>query len=161
MDALDDVVVVELSTGIAGPYAGKLFVDAGARVIKVEPREGDEIRRRAPGGVELGGADSALFQHLNAGKESVIGVPGDPWVHELLARADLVIESFVPANHVVESWRARWPAIVVLSITPFGRSGPWRDRPSTAFTLQAESGSIAARGRQDQTPFQVGGRLTE
>jgi crotonobetainyl-CoA:carnitine CoA-transferase CaiB-like acyl-CoA transferase len=147
MDALDDVVVVELSTGISGPYAGKLFVDAGARVIKVEPTDGDEIRRRAPAGVDLGGADSALFQHLNAGKESVIGAPGDPSVDELLARADLVIESFAPANPIVASWRTRWPALVVLSITPFGRSGPWQDRPSTAFTLQAESGSIAARGR--------------
>jgi crotonobetainyl-CoA:carnitine CoA-transferase CaiB-like acyl-CoA transferase len=161
MDALDDVVVVELSTGISGPYAGKLFVDAGARVIKVEPTDGDEIRRRAPAGVDLGGADSALFQHLNAGKESVIGAPGDPSVDELLARADLVIESFAPANPIVASWRTRWPALVVLSITPFGRSGPWQDRPSTAFTLQAESGSIAARGRPDQTPFQAGGRLTE
>ncbi len=158
---LDDIVVLELSTGIAGPYAGKLFADAGARVIKVEPPGGDELRCRAPAGVDLGGADSALFQHLNAGKESVIGVPGDPAVDKLLARADLVIESFAPQHPIVASWRTRWPSLVVLSITPFGRRGPWRDRPSTGFTLQAESGSIASRGRPDQTPFQAGGRLTE
>ena len=161
MDVLDDVVVLELSTGIAGPCAGKLFADAGARVIKVEPPGGDELRRRGPAGVELEGADSALFQHLNAGKESVVGVPGDPGVDGLLARADLVIESFTPEHPIVASWRTRWPALVVLSITPFGRRGPWRDRPSTGFTLQAESGSIASRGRPDQTPFQAGGRLTE
>jgi crotonobetainyl-CoA:carnitine CoA-transferase CaiB-like acyl-CoA transferase len=72
-----------------------------------------------------------------------------------------VIESFTPDNPVVASWRDRRPALVVLSITPFGRTGPWRDRPSTAFTLQAESGSIASRGHPDQTPFQAGGRLAE
>jgi crotonobetainyl-CoA:carnitine CoA-transferase CaiB-like acyl-CoA transferase len=159
--ALGDIVVLELSTGIAGPYSGKLFADAGARVIKVEPPGGDELRRRAPAGVTLGGADSALFQHLNAGKESIIGVPGDPGVEGLLGRADLVIESFTADNPIVASWRVRRPSLVVLSITPFGRRGPWRDRPSTGFTLQAESGSIASRGRPDQTPFQAGGRLAE
>ena len=161
VDALDDIVVLELSTGIAGPYAGKLFADAGARVIKVEPPGGDELRRRAPPGVDLGAADSALFQHLNAGKESVVGVPGDRGVEGLADRADLVIESFTAGNPVVASWRDRRPALVVLSITPFGRTGPWRDRPSTGFTLQAESGSIASRGHPDQPPFQVGGRLAE
>ena len=50
---------------------------------------------------------------------------------------------------------------MVLSITPFGRTGPWRNRPSTGFTLQAESGSIASRGLPDQPPFQAGGRLAE
>jgi crotonobetainyl-CoA:carnitine CoA-transferase CaiB-like acyl-CoA transferase len=161
MDALTDLVVVELATGIAGPYAGKLFADAGARVIKVEPPEGDELRRRVPPGVRLDDADSALFQHLNAGKESVIGVPGDPIVNEFVARADLVIESFTPENAAVAAWRERHPALVVLSITPFGRRGPWQDRPSTGFTLQAESGSIGSRGRPDQMPFQAGGRPTE
>ncbi len=161
MDLLDDIVVLELSTGIAGPCAGKLFADAGARVIKAEPPGGDELRRRAPAGVDLGGADSALFQHLNAGKESVRAGPGDPALDELLARADLVIESFTPEHPVVASWRARWPSLVVLSVTAFGRRGPWLDRPSTGFTLQAESGSIASRGRPGQAPFQAGGRLTE
>jgi crotonobetainyl-CoA:carnitine CoA-transferase CaiB-like acyl-CoA transferase len=161
VDALDDLVVLELSTGIAGPYAGKLFADAGARVVKVEPPGGDPLRRRAPPGVDLGAADSALFQHLNAGKESVVGAPGDPGVDGLADRADLVIESFSPRNPVVASWRDRWPGLVVLSITPFGRKGPWRDRPSTGFTLQAESGSIASRGLPGQPPFQAGGRLAE
>ena len=161
MDALDDLIVLELSTGIAGPYAGKLFADAGARVIKVEPPGGDELRRRLPAGVPPGSADSALFQHLNAGKDSIIGRPGDPGLDGLLSRADLVIESFAAGDPVTASWRERWPSLVVLSITPFGRSGPWRDRPATGFTLQAESGSIASRGGPDQTPFQAGGRLAE
>jgi crotonobetainyl-CoA:carnitine CoA-transferase CaiB-like acyl-CoA transferase len=166
MDVLSDIVVLELATGIAGPYAGKLFADAGARVIKAEPPGGDPLRVRAPPGpdsgrVDLGGADSALFQHLNAGKESVVGAPGEPGIDGLLARADLLIESFTPEDPVVAAWRARWPSLVVLSITPFGRRGPWRDRPSTGFTLQAESGSIASRGRPGQLPFQAGGRLAE
>jgi crotonobetainyl-CoA:carnitine CoA-transferase CaiB-like acyl-CoA transferase len=159
VDILDELVVVELATGIAGPYAGKLFADAGARVIKAEPPGGDPLRRRVPPGIDLDGADSALFRHLNAGKESVIGVPGDPEVEDLAARADLLIESFAPEDPVVAGWRSRYPGLVVLSVTPYGRRGPWRDRPATGFTLQAQSGSIGFRGLPGQPPFQAGGRL--
>src|SRR5882762_7042119 len=96
VDYLSDFVVVELATGIAGPYAGKLFADAGAQVIKVEPPGGDPERHRSAPGVELGGRDAALFQHLNAGKRSLVGEYGTPRVDALVERADLVIESFVP-----------------------------------------------------------------
>jgi crotonobetainyl-CoA:carnitine CoA-transferase CaiB-like acyl-CoA transferase len=161
VDILDDLVVVELATGIAGPHAGKMFADAGARVIKIEPPGGDPLRRRVPPGVDPRNADSALFQHLNAGKESAIGAPGEKAVEDLVARADLVIESFTPEDRVVAAWRSRYPGLVVLSITPYGRAGPWQDRPATGFTLQAQSGSIGFRGRPDEPPFQAGGRLAE
>jgi crotonobetainyl-CoA:carnitine CoA-transferase CaiB-like acyl-CoA transferase len=49
----------------------------------------------------------------------------------------------------------------VLSITPYGRTGPWADRAATEFTLQAESGSLGIRGLAGQEPFQAGGRVTE
>lgn len=160
MDILDGYVVVELATGIAGPYTGKLFADAGARVIKVEPVGGDPLRRRLPPGVDADD-DSALFRHLNAGKESVVGAPGEQHVADLVSGADLVIESFTPADDVVAGWRVEHPTLVVLSITPYGRNGPWVDRPSSVFTRQAQSGSIGSRGRPDETPIQAGGRLAE
>jgi crotonobetainyl-CoA:carnitine CoA-transferase CaiB-like acyl-CoA transferase len=161
VDELRDVVVVELATGIAGPYAGKLFADAGAQVIKVEPAGGDPERRRRPPGVRLDGQDAALFRHLNAGKRSVVGEPGTPAVDALIERADLVVESFTPPRLDLPELRRRHPALVVLSITPFGRRGPWADRPATGFTLQAESGSIGARGSRDHPPFQAGGQLQQ
>src|SRR5579872_5907711 len=111
---LRDIRVVEASTGIAGGYAAKLFADAGADVVKVEPADGDPLRRWTAAEVELGGRDSALFRHLAASKRSVVGP-----VAELLGGADLVIEDgsldVVPEGD----------GLVVVSITPYGHNGAW------------------------------------
>jgi crotonobetainyl-CoA:carnitine CoA-transferase CaiB-like acyl-CoA transferase len=147
---LSDVRVVEVSTGIAGGYAAKLFADAGADVVKVEPPEGDPLRRWTAAEVDLGGLDAALFQHLAASKRSVVGP-----VAELVGGADLLIEDGrldpLPAGD----------GLVVVSITPFGRSSPWADRPATEFTVQAECGSLGARGTVDRPPVQAGGLIAE
>ena len=166
MHGLRELRVVDLSTGIAGAYATKLLADAGADVVKVEPAEGDLLRRWSATGAELGGEDGALFRFLAAGKRSVVGRPGDPEVDALVAGADLVVESFSPRGSHPEDLDAaalmrREPGLVVLSITPFGQSGPWRDRPWTEFTIQAQCGSIGTRGLPGQEPFQAGGRITE
>jgi crotonobetainyl-CoA:carnitine CoA-transferase CaiB-like acyl-CoA transferase len=147
---LGDIRVVEVSTGIAGGYAAKLFADAGADVVKVEPPGGDPLRSWTASEVELGGRDGALFQHLAASKRSVVG-PAD----DLIAGADIVIEGGeldpLPSQ----------PGLVVVSITPFGRLGPWVGRPATEFTVQAESGSLGARGTLDRPPVQAGGKIAE
>ena len=84
---LGDLRVVEVSDRIAGGYCGKLLVDAGADVVKVEPVTGDPLRRfTATGAVPPSRADSPMFSYLNAGKRSVTTVS-----EELLARADVVI----------------------------------------------------------------------
>jgi crotonobetainyl-CoA:carnitine CoA-transferase CaiB-like acyl-CoA transferase len=107
------------------------------------------------------GEAGVLFQFLNASKRSVVGGPDDPAVQRLIAGADLVIESFPPGAFEARALAQRQPALVVLSISPFGRSGPWSDRPATEFTLQAESGSIGSRGLPGQEPFQAAGRITD
>jgi crotonobetainyl-CoA:carnitine CoA-transferase CaiB-like acyl-CoA transferase len=147
---LRDIRVVEASTGIAGGYAAKLFADAGADVIKVEPPDGDPLRRWTAAEVDLGGRDSALFGHLAASKRSVVGP-----VAELLEGADVVVEDGtldpLPSGD----------GLVVVSITPYGRSSPWVDRPATEFTVQAECGSLGARGTTDRPPVQAGGLIAE
>ncbi len=163
---LAGVRVVECADQIAGPYCGKLFVDAGAEVVKLESRQGDSLRRWSATGAELGGEDSALFTYLHAGKQSVVGAPSDPHVAALLAAADVVIEahgleSDAPARLDADRLRTDHPTLVVLSITPYGLRGPWADRRATEFTLQAESGSIGMRGVMGQEPFQAGGRIAE
>jgi crotonobetainyl-CoA:carnitine CoA-transferase CaiB-like acyl-CoA transferase len=159
---LRELRVVELSTGIAGAYCTKLLADAGADVIKVEPPEGDPLRRWSATGAELGGEDGALFRFLAASKRSLVGGPADAAVLELAAGADLVVESCAPgAGDGVLDWPARFPGLVLLSISPFGRGGPWRARAATEFTVQAESGSIGSRGLPGGEPFQAGGRITE
>ncbi|MBM4265572.1 MAG: CoA transferase [Deltaproteobacteria bacterium] len=158
---LRSVRVVDLSAGIAGGYATKLFADAGADVVKVEPPGGDPLRRHSATGADLGSEDGALFRFLHAGKRSVVGEPESDVVRDLIRSADLVVESFAPERFDAESVAADEPGLVVLSITPYGRTGPWRNRPWTELTLQAESGSIGTRGLPGREPFQAGGRITE
>src|SRR4051812_27547377 len=87
--ALSDVVVLELATGVAGPYAAKLLADLGAQVVKVEPPGGDPIREEPP----LVGQESAFFNYLNENKRGVALSAGDPRVPRLAAHADIVLHS--------------------------------------------------------------------
>lgn len=158
---LGDLRVADLSTGIAGPYCTKLLADAGADVVKIEPAGGDPLRRWTATGADRGEEDSVLFRFLNASKRGVTGELGDPHVMELLFGADVVVESFAPG--VIERLELmdRHPSLVVVSISPFGRGGPWSERPATDLTLQAICGSVGSRGVVERTPLQAGGRLGE
>ena len=163
---LAGIRVLDFSSQIAGPYCAKLLRDGGAETIAVETPGGDPLRRQTASGADPGEADSALFSFLRAGAQSVVGEPGDPHVDALLAEADLVIEAFGLATDPgvrldVEALRAAHPALVVLSITPYGTRGPWAGRAATEFTLQAECGSIGIRGLMGHEPYQAGGRLGE
>jgi crotonobetainyl-CoA:carnitine CoA-transferase CaiB-like acyl-CoA transferase len=158
---LTDFRVVDFSGGIAGPYCTKLMADAGADVIKVEPPQGDPLRRWSASGADPGDQDAALFRYLHHNKRAVVGEPDDDSVRALVASADLVVESFRSGEIDPAAWLAEHPGLVVLSITPFGRGGPWDARPATEFTIQAASGSIGTRGMAGQEPFQAGGRVTE
>ncbi len=161
MEVLSEIRVVEFATEIAGPYCGKLFADAGADVVKVEPESGDLLRRRAVNDEELGPKDAALFRFLNAGKRSIVGDPDDDEISELIGSADVVLESFVPARLDVDALRNQFPHLVILSTTPYGRGGSWETRPTTEFIVQAESGGTGGRGEPDQPPVYAGGRLSE
>lgn len=161
MHGLKDLRVVDFTSGIAGPYATKLFVDAGADVIKVEAQSGDWLRRWSATGADLQSEDGALFRFLNAGKRSIVGTPTDAHVRELLGGADLIVEDFAPGALDHAALRHTDPSLVVLSITPFGQAGPYVGRAWTEFLIQAEGGSVALRGRPEQEPYQAGGRITD
>jgi crotonobetainyl-CoA:carnitine CoA-transferase CaiB-like acyl-CoA transferase len=166
VNGLRNYRVIDFSTRIAGHYCSKLLADAGAEVIKIEPAGGDPLRRWSSSGADLQGKDSAFFRYLNTGKLSVIGSPADPHVLELIASADLVIETYAPDAAELAALReldlaVRFPGAVLLSISAYGRSGPWADRAATEFTVQADSGSLCMRGRRDQPPIQAGGKITE
>ena len=169
---LEGLRVLDLSTEIAGPYATKLLVDAGADVIKVEaPGAGDPLRRWTASGTALPeGEDGALFRFLNASKRSIAldleGASGRETLLDLAASADLVIESFGPGvmqrlGLDLEALQARNPALSLVSISPWGGTGPWAERPCTEFTLQAATGSTGYRGLRDRPPVAAGGRLGE
>jgi crotonobetainyl-CoA:carnitine CoA-transferase CaiB-like acyl-CoA transferase len=161
MIGLSPLRVVDCSTGIAGGYCSKLFADAGADVVKVESPDGDPLRQWSATGADLGGRDGALFRFLHCSKRSVVGRLDSPDVLELIGSADLLIETFDAGVIEAAGLLDRFPGLVLLSITPFGRGGPYTNRPATEFTVQAEAGSVARRGLDDMEPFHAAGRITE
>jgi len=158
---LKDIRVIDFSSGVAGPYCSKLFADGGADVIKLEAPAGDPLRSwSVAGGADSGGEDGALFRYLNASKRSVVGALDRGENEALIASADLLIEDLPPGAYDRDALCRRHPGLVVLSITPFGLTGPLAENPATDFTIQAESGSIGARGRPGREPYQAGGGLS-
>ena len=154
--------VVELASEISGPYAAKLFADLGAVVTKVEPPAGDPLCRWGPfpGGVS-DPQRCGLFDYLNAGKRCVTMAAA----REAIARAHVLVENFPPGT--LDGWGLDVdtlgrlnPNLVLLRISDFGQSGPWRNRQATPLTLQAASGWISARD-PDRPPVSVGGRIAE
>ena len=137
--------VVEITQEISGPYATKLFVDLGAKVTKIAPPGDDPLRGWGSGG---------LFEYLNAGK--AFATLDD--ARELIRRADVLVENLGPGT--LETLGLDLGELVLLRISPFGQSGPWRDRPATPLTLQAASGWVSARD-PDRPPVQVGARISE
>jgi crotonobetainyl-CoA:carnitine CoA-transferase CaiB-like acyl-CoA transferase len=142
--ALDGVRVIDRTTEIAGPYCTKLLADAGADVVKVEPVGGDPLRSWGSG---------ALFEFLNTSKRSAHRA-GDA----LQADAHILVTD-EPID--VAALRRASPALVVVTITPFGFEGPWVGRPWTEFTLQAACGSTGQRGLPEEPPVAAGGRIGE
>jgi crotonobetainyl-CoA:carnitine CoA-transferase CaiB-like acyl-CoA transferase len=162
MEGLRGLQVVDMTSNVAGPYCTKLLADAGALVIKVESADGDPLRSWSATGANLEGHDGALFQFLNASKRSVVCDSESDTVATLIAEADLLVEDQALDFRFDRTLlRKAHPSLVVLSLSPYGLTGPYAERPATEFTIQAESGSIAGRGIPGAEPFQAGGRVTE
>jgi crotonobetainyl-CoA:carnitine CoA-transferase CaiB-like acyl-CoA transferase len=159
--------VLEITASIAGAYCGKLFADAGADVVKCEPPGGDPLRRWSASGAAIApGESSALFQFLNGHKRSVVPGPDvAPGTADLVRHADLIIVDgsggWDPGS--VSQLAASLPHAVIVSISPFGLTGPYAEAglPATEFVLQAMCGSIGSRGFPEGLPLQAGGRIGE
>src|SRR6478735_2380881 len=159
VSALAGVRVVDLTRGVGGAYATKLFADAGADVAFVEPEGGHPLRRVTRSGPLPEGEVGPLFAFLAAGKRSVVGALGDEAVTALIADADLIIED-LPVGEIEASGVLDLAGKVVVSISPYGR-GPLQDLPGNDFTAQALSGSIASRGLADREPIYANGRISD
>jgi crotonobetainyl-CoA:carnitine CoA-transferase CaiB-like acyl-CoA transferase len=159
MGDLDGLVVLDCSGGISGAYAAKLLGDGGATVTVVEPQGGSPLRawswdRDLPDG------DGALFRYLRHGHRSVV-IDDDSSLTDLLSGADIVITSGPSVLGEAPSLSAKHPELVVVSVTPYGLTGPNAERPGTEFTAQAASGALAVRGTPELPPIQLGARIID
>ena len=163
--ALEHLRVLDMSRVLAGPFLAQNLADFGADVIKVErPHHGDETRTFPPYVKNAEGADtedSAYFMSINRGKRSVtidISTPlGQDLVKRLAARCDVLIENYKVGDLKrygldYESIKAVKPDIVYCSITGFGQTGPYRNRPGYDYIFQAMSGLMSITGERDDLP---------
>lgn len=134
MQGLEGIRVVEVGQMIAVPWATRLIADLGADVVKLEPPQGDRARQRGPFPNEPDASQSGLFIHLNINKRSVVvdltKSSDITRLHELLQEADLLLHDLPPdvANSVglhEDDLARQHPSLVTVSVTPFGRSGPY------------------------------------
>jgi formyl-CoA transferase len=152
---LKDITVVECSTFVTGPYAALLLADLGARVIKIEsPPEGDPYRYFAPDRFF-----SFNFAHLNRNKESLAldlkSSKGKEICLDLLKGADVFVENFRPGTAErlglgYDSLRGVNPRLVYCSISAFGQSGPYANKPGFDTLGQAVSGLLSLLSDADE-----------
>jgi len=169
---LDDLLVVELGDMIAPAYAGKLFAELGARVIRVDDISGGALCRTEPlvGTDQTGQKVSAAWLHLNRGKQSVTCQMSTPGGCELLdrlfAKADVVIDG-LGVDELAElgfpyaNLQERFPRLVIAAITPFGLTGPYRDLAASDLVVTALGGLLNMVGFPEREPLELGGSQTQ
>ena len=160
---LSDVVVVDLSRVLAGPYCTMILGDLGATVIKVEqPGRGDDTRQFGPPYIA---GESAYYLGLNRNKYSILldfSTPeGKQRLLELMRTATVLVENFRPGTLQrqgldYETLKAINPGLIYCSISGYGQTGPYASRPGYDFVAQAESGIMAVTGEIDGDPQRVG-----
>jgi crotonobetainyl-CoA:carnitine CoA-transferase CaiB-like acyl-CoA transferase len=165
--ALEGYVVLDITTGVAGPYTTKLLADYGADVIKVEPPGGDPARSEPPFPNDDPAAEAgALFLYLNTNKQSVVldlaTHSGAEVFKKLVLEADLLVSDVPPAALAAagldfETLHAINPGMAMLSLTYFGESGPYAGWAATNLTALATGGQMAMTGDPDREPLKPGG----
>jgi crotonobetainyl-CoA:carnitine CoA-transferase CaiB-like acyl-CoA transferase len=164
--------VLDISSGVAGPYATRILAGFGARVTKLEsPRCGDWARRLPPQKIGAPApSSSAFFAWLNTGKRGITldlaSDRGRTLLRGLVAGADVVVESIRPERKQAfgvdhEALVAANPLVASVSVTNFGESGRYRDRAATEITLQAMGGMMARNGSRGRPPLKMWGHQAQ
>jgi len=160
---LSDVVVIDLSRVLAGPHCTMILGDLGATVIKVEqPGKGDDTRHFGPPYIA---GESAYYLGLNRNKHSILidfsKPEGKERLLKLLSTATVLVENFRPGTLErqglgYEALRAINPGLIYCSISGYGQTGPYSQRPGYDFVAQAESGIMSVTGEIEGDPQRVG-----
>ncbi len=166
--ALSDVVVIDLSRVLAGPYCTMMLGDMGATVIKIEqPGKGDDTRHFGPPYVA---GESAYYLGLNRNKRSITLDFNNPEhkkrLFELVSKTTVLVENFRPGmlerqGLGYETLRAMNPGLIYCSISGYGHDGPYAMRPGYDFVAQAESGIMSVTGEVEGEPQRVGSPVAD
>ena len=163
---LSHIRVLDLSRVLAAPWTGQNLADLGAEVIKVErPLKGDDSRAFGPPWLkDAAGKDtseSAYFACANRGKKSItvnLAAPeGQRIVRELAAKCDVLLENYKPGDLAryglgYDDLKEVNPGLIYCSVTGFGHTGPYRDRPGYDFMIQGMGGLMSVTGERDDLP---------
>jgi len=161
---LKDVVIIDLTRVLAGPYCTQMLGDLGAEVIKVEmPGQGDDTRQWGPPFTESG--ESAYFLSANRNKRSLtLNLKSEQAIEilkALIAKADVLVDNFRTGtlerfgldDDTLQQIR---PGLIYATITGYGYTGPYADRPGYDFMVQAMGGLMSVTGPEDGEPIRVG-----
>ena len=162
---LEGVRVLDLTRVLAGPYATMVMADLGAEVIKIElPGQGDEARGFGP----FQNGESAYFTSINRGKKSVTldlrQQRGQELARQLAGQCDVLVENFRPGSMArfgldYATLHALYPRLVYASVSGFGQTGPYAQRPAYDVIIQAMGGIASITGAAGGEPVRVGSSI--
>ena len=159
---LKNLLVVDLTRVLVGPYCTMILSDLGARVIKIEaPEIGDDSRKFGPFVKDY----SAYFMSLNRGKESIalnLKNSDDKKIFDkILSKADILVENFKPGT--LKKWGYGWeevskkfPKLIYASASGFGQTGPLKELPAYDMVVQGMGGLMSVTGQPNSEPTRVG-----
>ncbi|HEX3809724.1 MAG TPA: CoA transferase [Rhizomicrobium sp.] len=160
------ILVVDLTRVLAGPYSTLMLAELGARVIKIEPPNGDDARTFGPFiKTKSGKTKSGYFMSINRGKESLaldLKADADRKIFEaLLARADVLVENFrggtmEKLGYGYDVLKEKYPRLIYAAVSGFGHTGPYAARPAYDMVVQAMGGIMSLTGHPGAAPTRVG-----
>ncbi|MBI4639328.1 MAG: CoA transferase [Candidatus Tectomicrobia bacterium] len=159
---LEGIRVLDLTRVQAGPYCSMILGDLGAEIIKIEPPEGDLTRRMPP---HFYKGESSYFLAFNRNKKSVVldlkTKDGLQIFYDLVKLSDVVLDNFRPGvmerlNLTYEMLKEINSRIISCSVTGYGETGPYRDKPSYDLMAQALSGGMSVTGEPGRPPVRMG-----
>lgn len=156
------LTVLDLTQFLSGPYATQIMGDLGAKIIKIESPQGDSTRTMPP---HFFNGESAYYLSTNRNKESIVldlkKPRGQALFQEMVKKADVVLDNWRPG--VMNRLGADYPTIskinpriIACSITGFGQTGPYRERPAYDMIVQALSGGMSLTGEAEGRPVRAG-----
>ena len=165
IQALDDIIVLDLTRVVAGPYAGSILGDFGARVIKVEiPGRGDDARGYGP----YRNGESMYYANLNHNKKGITlnlkTDKGKSILKKLACKADVLLENYRPGvmDHLGVGYDVLHeinPRLIYAELSGFGSYGPYRQRPGYDIISQGMGGLMSITGAPGGEPTRCGNAM--